>query len=506
MAETSATEEWDNFFEELVRLLTDYEALYDSPDCILQENVLIRMESALLALQQVIPSAIERGLNCASVLQEIFTNFRILFLDLSRHGATQTCSPCSNLAIYSLEIPKVERSGRPGRPKFEISEDVLLELRSYGFTWTQIADMLLVSRWTIRRRVVEYGLQETTGFSALSDEQIDSYVKQFIEEHGNLVRCSIVQGFLKSLGFRLQRRRVRASISRVDPHNSRIRWAVVVSRRAYSVQGPNSLWHIDGHHSLVNWGFVIHGGIDGFSRLIVYLHCSTNNRKETVSHLFLSATERYHWPSRLRSDHGGENVGVWQLMEEIRGPNRGSFLAGTSVHNQRIERLWRDVFCTVCHIFYYTFQAMEESGLLQRDNSLHKFVLHYIFTPRINKALQSFSAAWNHHPMRTERHWSPFQMWTNGVLDIRNHSLIGISDIAESREDIDYLEWYGFDPFAPTPSDDGLSTVDVEDVNIDLPIDILTMLRQSIDPLQHSNSFGIDLFQNALLVLTQAGG
>lgn len=351
-----------------------------------------------------------------------------------------------------------------------------MELRSYGFTWKQIADILLVSRWTIRRSVVEFGLQETTGFSALSDEQIDFYVKQFIEEHGNLVGCSIVQGFRKSLGFRLQRRRVRASISRVDPHNSRIRWAIVV-----------------------------HGGIDGFSRLIVYLHCSSNNRKETVSQLFLSATERYHWPSRLRSDRGGENVGVWQLMEEVRGPNRGSFLAGTSVHNQRIERLWRDVFCTVCHIFYYTFQAMKKSGLLQRNNSLKKFVLHYIFTPRINKDLQSFSAAWNYHPMRTERHCSPFQMWTNGVLDMRNHSLIGISDIAESGGDVDDLEWYGFDPFAPTPSDDGLSTVEVEDVDIDLPTDILTLLRQSIDPLQHSNSFGIDLFQNALLVLTQAG-
>ena len=220
----------------------------------------------------------------------------------------------------------------------------------------------------------------------------------------------MVQGFLKSLGFRLQRRRVRASIYRVDPHNSRIRWAIVVSRRAYSVQGQNSLWHIDGQHNLVNWGFVIHGGIDGFSRLIVYLHCSNNNRKETVTDLFRSATERYDWPSRVRSDHGGETVGAWQLMEEVRGPNRRSFLAGTSVHNQRIEHLWRDVFCSVCHIFYYTFQAMEESGLLQRNNSLHKFVLHYIFTPRINKALQSFAASWNHHPMRTERHWSPFQM------------------------------------------------------------------------------------------------
>ena len=159
-------------------------------------------------------------------------------LELARRRETQTGSPFSNLVIYSLEMPKVERSGRPGRPRFEISEDVLLELRSYGFTWKQVADMLLVSRCTIRRRVVEYGLQETTGFSALSDEQIDFYVKQFIEEHGNLVGWSMVQGFLKSLGFRLQRRRVRASIYRVDPHNSRIRWAIVVSRRAYSAQGP----------------------------------------------------------------------------------------------------------------------------------------------------------------------------------------------------------------------------------------------------------------------------
>ena len=92
---------------------------------------LIRMESALLALQQVMTLAIERRLD-KTVLQEIFNNLRILFLELTRKRETQRGSPCSNLAIYSLEMPKVGRSGRPGRPRFEISEDVLLELRSYG--------------------------------------------------------------------------------------------------------------------------------------------------------------------------------------------------------------------------------------------------------------------------------------------------------------------------------------------------------------------------------------
>ena len=30
---------------------------------------------------------------------------------------------------------------------------------------------------------------------------------------------------------------------------------MVVTRRVYSVLWPNSLWHIDGHRSLIQWGF-----------------------------------------------------------------------------------------------------------------------------------------------------------------------------------------------------------------------------------------------------------
>ena len=73
--------------------------------------------------------------------------------------------------------------------------------------------------------------------------------------------------------------------------------------------------------------------------MIVYLCASTNNRASTVHSLFMEAVERFGLPSRVRCDEGGENVMVSRHMLHYRGTDWGSMITGTSVHNQRIERL-----------------------------------------------------------------------------------------------------------------------------------------------------------------------
>ena len=295
----------------------------------------------------------------------------------------------------------------------------------------------------------------------------------------------------------MQRRRLCESIRRVDPIASSIRWQQLLKRRVYNVPGPNALWHIDGNHSLIRWRFVIHGAIDGYSRLITYLHCSTNNRSETVYNLFVNAVDKYGCPSRVRSDKGGENQGICIFMVQHCGTGRHSHIAGPSTHNQRIERLWRDVYRCVASTFHALFYHLEEHYDLDPSSEFDLFILHTVFLPRINHCLNEFTNSWNNHPMRDERNWSPRKMWLNGMVNPINSS-----QTAVQSPEINPNE-YGVDFEGPLSllSEANESAVVVPETIMFLERQQLNEFVSEINPLEECHDYGIGKYVRARQLL-----
>ena len=273
----------------------------------------------------------------------------------------------------------------PGRPVIEVSIEKIEYLRNLRFTWTKISEILGVSRSTLYRRLDEEGVNLTCRYSNIDDHELDRTVESIKLTHPNDGERLLI-GHLRRLNIILPRSRVRASIHRVDPINTAIRRSLAIRRRVYYVSGPNSLWHIDGHHKLIKYRFVVHGGIDGYSRTVVYLHCSTNNTAPTVMASFSDAVSKYGLPVQVRSDRGGENIDVWRYMLQ-QSNSESAVVVGASTHNQRIERLWRDVHRCVGSVYGDLFRQMEDEEKLDCLNEVDMFCLHTVFLPRINNTL-----------------------------------------------------------------------------------------------------------------------
>ena len=249
-----------------------------------------------------------------------------------------------------------------------------------------------------------------------------------------------MQGHLIRMGIRITRQKLRDSIHRIDHSNTIARGRSVVRRRIYSVPYPMYMWHADGHHKLIRWRFVIHGAIDGFSRTIVYLKCSDNNRASTVLELFQDAVHQYGLPCNVRSDLGGENVDVWRYMISSHHYDYSCVITGSSVHNERVERLWRDVHRCVASVYAEIFMVWKRNHLLDPLNETDIYCLHYIFLPRINKCITEFKESWNHHSLSSEGNMSPYQLFLEGVnyagVDSRSQGSTADVDVGITGEHV----------------------------------------------------------------------
>ncbi|TFY60474.1 hypothetical protein EVJ58_g5126 [Rhodofomes roseus] len=323
----------------------------------------------------------------------------------------------------------ITRTGRRGRPKKVISkawlEETFAPYRS--ITIQQAANALGVHWTTVSRYMRKYDI--SISYAPLSDEQVDQLVRAFKVERPN-AGIRHVHSYFRTQWLRIQRQRIIDSLHRVDAIGAALRHKKAVARRVYSVPRPNHLWHIDGHHKLIRWGIVFHGGIDGCDDEVVMMRAANNNRPETVLIRFDEAVQIHGLPLRVRGDRGGENILVSSYMIMRRGPNRASFMFGSSTRNQKIERIWVDVgegFVRRWRVFFTRLEGMHG---LDAGNPAHLWLLHELFLSDIDTDADNWVQNWNLHKLSGKhRNQTP--------SDIRHLAKVTVGMYEDEYADID---------------------------------------------------------------------
>ena len=190
-------------------------------------------------------------------------------------------------------------------------------------------------------------------------------------------------------------------------------------------------------------------------------------------------------PERIRTDLGGENVSIWRYMAEQHS-STNAVITGSSTHNERIERLWRDVYRCVGSLYHDSFQELEEEGCLNPLNETDMYCLHYVFLPRINSTLERFIESWNNHSLSSENSLTPNQLFIRGAIQ------------------------QNMTPVIPSFTTGGISTrlpsvsnhVTVPQ-SLFSPCPSLYHEMTRVDPLELSHEFGCDLYKNLLSIVGQ---
>ena len=101
-----------------------------------------------------------------------------------------------------------------------------------------------------------------------------------------------------NVGVYVKRWRIRKCLHNL--FGSQARMKTQIKRRRYQVRAPLSMVHLDTHHKLIRWSFVVVGAVDGYSRKIFCMKLDTNNKAKTVLMHFMQGVKELGLPSRVR--------------------------------------------------------------------------------------------------------------------------------------------------------------------------------------------------------------
>ena len=202
-----------------------------------------------------------------------------------------------------------------------------------------------MSRSTLLRRFKQYGLKRRG--VADEDNFNDTFLKvqkrmgELIQGPSSSMGYRAIWHTLEMEGLRVPRIIVQDLLKEMDPEGTEERKRHRLKRRTYNNPGPNYAWHMDGCDKLKHWGVPIHGGIDGFSRKILWLEVtrSNNSPDKIASYFVATVSEVRGCPVELITDLGTEN-GLAAAIQTFFRDNHDAHRYVASPRNQRIEGWW----------------------------------------------------------------------------------------------------------------------------------------------------------------------
>jgi len=132
---------------------------------------------------------------------------------------------------------------------------------------------------------------------------------------------------------------------------------------------------------------------------------------------------------------------------------------------------------------------MEQHVILDHLNEHYLWALHYVYLPRINRALREFVNSWNNHSIRTANHKSPQQLFTAGALLLQQSSLAATDFFSLVDEE------YGVDPNGPNAVDDEDGGITIPQTTLKFSELDLSLLRRTVDPLAPTQNYALELYK-----------
>jgi len=239
----------------------------------------------------------------------------------------------------------------------------------------------------------------------LSDDCLDSEIKNAIDQVGPTYGRKMMNGLLASSGVSVCEGRVGRSLARVNPiyHTSRQEGSdKIKNTKAYFSPHFGHNQHIDQHEKMVMFGITFVILVDGCSGYVLSfsvmpIKCNTTIYEE----VYMPPIQEFGLWECLLADWGRENFLVCFMQEYYR--DRCPSACGRLPYRQitstssRVERLWEEVVRNIGYPMKNCLQNLEATSNISSSDPNCLYAISTVGMLICRQALTNWRAHWNSH-------------------------------------------------------------------------------------------------------------